>query len=110
MLVVKGDDVDCNGLSNSNRTKEVKLIINLTITKRDYAIAMGSATAIALLFCISYIATVVIFNVRKNRKLGRLEMINEQDEDINEQAPSPSMTTEVTTSYVEIIKCTRNGL
>ncbi|XP_014484274.1 PREDICTED: SID1 transmembrane family member 1-like isoform X2 [Dinoponera quadriceps] len=90
VLVVKGDDVDCNGTSNSNpdRTKSVTLIIDSTITKRDYVIAMGSTTAIAVLFCISYITAVVIFNIRRSRELKRSETINEQDQDINEQAPS----------------------
>ncbi|XP_011155014.1 SID1 transmembrane family member 1 isoform X2 [Harpegnathos saltator] len=95
ILVVKGNDADCNSLSNSTfRTKNVTLIINPTITKRDYVIATGSTTAIAVLFCISYITAVVIFNIRRSRKLKRLETINEQNENINEQAPSPSMTTE----------------
>lgn len=107
MLVVKGDDVDCNGMSNSNRTKKVTLVINSTISKRDYAIATGSAVAIAILFCISYITTVVIYNIKKNRNVEKLENINNETEGISEQVPSPS-TTEVVINAVET-KCAYSG-
>ncbi|XP_032663534.1 SID1 transmembrane family member 1-like isoform X2 [Odontomachus brunneus] len=92
ILVVKGDDVDCNDTSISSplRTKNVTLIINPTITKRDYIIATGSVMTIIVLFCVLYITTVVIFNIKKNRKLERLETINDQSEGTNEQAASPS--------------------
>lgn len=96
MLVVKGEDTDCNGASGNNplRRKNVTLIINPTITERDYIIATGSAGAIALCFCIFYITAVVVFNIRKSRKFIQ-EPINEQNQDINEYAPSPSVTREV---------------
>ncbi|XP_029169765.1 SID1 transmembrane family member 1-like [Nylanderia fulva] len=95
VLVVKAEDTDCNGISSRNplRTKNVTLIINPTITKRDYIIASGSAGAIGLCFCIFYITAVVVFNIRKNREF--VEPINEQNQDINDQVPSPSMPGEV---------------
>ncbi|KAL6432784.1 hypothetical protein ACFW04_006278 [Cataglyphis niger] len=96
VLVVKGEDTDCNGASGNNplRRKNVTLIINPTITERDYIIATGLAGAIALCFCIFYITAVVVFNIRKSRKFIQ-EPINEQNQDINEYAPSPSVTAEV---------------
>lgn len=80
VLVVKGDDTDCNGTLGSHplRTKNITLVINPTVTKHAYIIASASALAIALLFCISYITGVIVFNVRE-RKLERQEPINEQE-------------------------------
>ncbi|CAL1681359.1 unnamed protein product [Lasius platythorax] len=97
VLVVKGEDTDCNGISGSNplRTKNVTLIISPTITKRDYIIASGSAGAIALCFCIFYITAVVVFNIRKSREYAKQEPINEENQDIADHVPSPSMTGEV---------------
>ncbi|XP_024882541.1 SID1 transmembrane family member 1-like isoform X1 [Temnothorax curvispinosus] len=92
VLVVKGEDTDCNGLSSSNplRTKNVTLIVNPTITKRDYVVASASAAAIVLGFCISYIMAVIVFNIRETKKLATQEPINEQSQDVNEHVPSPS--------------------
>lgn len=104
VLVVKGDDADCNGLSDSklDRTKKITLVINPTISKHDYVIATASVTTIAVLFCISYITTTIIFNIKKNRKLKRLEMINDQNEDVDEQVPSTSsVTIEVMENVIE---------
>lgn len=97
VLVVKGEDTDCNGISGSNplRTKNVTLIISPTITKRDYIIASGSAGAIALCFCIFYITAVVVFNIKKSREYAKQEPINEENQDIADHVPSPSMTGEV---------------
>lgn len=96
VLVVKGEDTECNGISESNplRTKNVTLIINPTINKQDYIVATGSAGAIALCFCIFYIMAVIMFNIKKSRELMQ-EPINEQNQDINDYMPSPSMTREV---------------
>ncbi|XP_071555084.1 SID1 transmembrane family member 1 isoform X1 [Temnothorax nylanderi] len=93
VLVVKGEDTDCNGLSSSNplRTKNVTLIVNPTITKRDYVVASASAAAIVLGFCVCYIMAVIVFNIRETKKLATQEPINEQSQDVNEHVPSPSM-------------------
>lgn len=101
VLVVKGDDTDCNGLSSSNplRTKNVTLIVNPTITKRDYVVASASAAAIILGFCISYITAVIVFSIRESKKLATQEPINEQSQDVNEHVQSPSMVGEVTNDY-----------
>ncbi|KAG5327516.1 SIDT1 protein, partial [Pseudoatta argentina] len=94
VLVVKGEDTDCNGLSSSNplRTKNVTLIVNPTITKRDYVVASVSAAAMVLGFCIIYITAVIVFSIRESKKLATQELINEQD--FNEHIPSPSMVEE----------------
>lgn len=96
MLVVKGEDTECNGISESSplRTKNVTLIINPTTSKQDYIVATASAGAIALCFCIFYITAVIMFNIRKSRELIQ-EPIDEQNQDINNYVPSPSMTREV---------------
>jgi len=96
VLVVKGEDTECNGISESSplRTKNVTLIINPTISKQDYIVATASAGAIALCFCIFYITAMIMFNIRKSRELIQ-EPINEQNQDINDYVPSPSMTREV---------------
>jgi len=97
VLVVKGEDTDCNGLSNSNplRTKNVTLIVNPTITKRDYIVASVSAAAIVLGFCIIYITAVIVFSIRESKKFATQDSINE-NQDFNEHIPSPSMVEEVT--------------
>lgn len=96
VLVVKGEDTDCNGLSSSNpiRTKNVTLIVNPTITKRDYIVASVSAVAIVLGFCIIYITVVIVFSIRESKKLATQDPINDQD--FNEHIPSPSVVEEVT--------------
>ncbi|KAL6257470.1 hypothetical protein P5V15_011040 [Pogonomyrmex californicus] len=96
VLVVKGEDSDCNGLSSNNplRIKNVTLIVNPTITKRDYVIASASAVAIVLGFCIFYIIAVIVYSIRESKKLAMQEPINEQSQDVNEYAPSPSMVGE----------------
>lgn len=99
VLVVKGDDTDCNGLLGSNllRTKNVTLIIKPTITKHDYIIASGSVVAVALLFFLTYVTAVIVFNIREGKKLERQELLNEQEQsNIDAYAPSPSITGEVT--------------
>ncbi|XP_011060636.1 PREDICTED: SID1 transmembrane family member 1-like isoform X1 [Acromyrmex echinatior] len=95
VLVVKGEDTDCNGLSSSNllRTKNVTLIVNPTITKRDYVVASVSAAAIVLGFCIIYITAVIVFSIRESKKLATQDLINE-NQDFNEHIPSPSMVKE----------------
>ncbi|XP_012233210.1 SID1 transmembrane family member 1 [Linepithema humile] len=95
ILVVKEDDTDCSGVPGNNllRTKNVTLIINPTITKWDYIVASGSAAAIIIAFCISYIVTVIIFNIREGRRFEQ-EVINDS-QDINEYAPSPSTIGEI---------------
>ncbi|KAH0946843.1 hypothetical protein HN011_008569 [Eciton burchellii] len=87
VLVVKEDDADCNGLSDSNplRIKNVTLVISPTVTKRDYIIASTLAGGIVLFFCISYITVVIISKIRKRRKQ---EPINEQTSDVNVASPS----------------------
>ncbi|KYQ59051.1 SID1 transmembrane family member 1 [Trachymyrmex zeteki] len=94
VLVVKGEDTDCNGLSSSNpiRTKNVTLIVNPTITKRDYIVASVSAVAIVLGFCIIYITVVIVFSIRESKKLATQDPINDQD--FNEHIPSPSVVEE----------------
>lgn len=101
MLVVKGEDSDCSGLSSSDplRTKNVTLIVNPTITKQDYIVASASAAAIILVFCISYIIAVIIFTIKESKKLATQEPLNEQSQDVNEHLPSPSMIGEVTNEY-----------
>ncbi|XP_018401340.1 PREDICTED: SID1 transmembrane family member 1-like [Cyphomyrmex costatus] len=96
ILVVKGEDTDCNGLSNSNplRTKNVTLILNPTISKRDYVVASMSAAAIILGFCIVYITAVIVFNIRESKKLATQDPINDQNQDFNEHVPSPSVVEE----------------
>ncbi|KAL0130708.1 hypothetical protein PUN28_002379 [Cardiocondyla obscurior] len=100
VLVVKGDDSDCNGLAGSNplRTKNVTLIVTPTITKRDYVVASISAAAIVLGFCVSYITAVIVLNIRERKKLAMQEMLDEQSQNDNENvagiAPSPSMVGE----------------
>ncbi|XP_072758199.1 SID1 transmembrane family member 1 [Anoplolepis gracilipes] len=92
VLVVKGEDTDCNGMSGSSnplRMKNVTLIINPTITKRDYIVASAAVGTIALCFCIFYITAVVMFNIRKSRNFIQ-EPMNEQNQDITDQMPSPS--------------------
>lgn len=98
VLVVKGEDTDCNGLSSSDplRVKNVTLIVNPTITKRDYVVASASAAAIVLGFCVSYMMAVIVFNIRESKRLAAREPINEQSQDVNEHIPSPSMVEEVT--------------
>jgi len=100
VLVVKGEDTDCNGLPSSNpiRVKNITLIVNPTITKWDYVVASASAAAIILGFCISYITAVIVFNIRESKKLATQEPINEQSQDVNEHIPSPSMMEEVNNS------------
>ncbi|XP_012056983.1 PREDICTED: SID1 transmembrane family member 1-like [Atta cephalotes] len=95
VLVVKGEDTDCNGLSSSNplRTKNVTLIVNPTITKRDYVVASVSAATIVLGFCIIYITAVIVFSIRESKKLATQDSINE-NQDFNEHIPSPSMVEE----------------
>ncbi|EFN66381.1 SID1 transmembrane family member 1 [Camponotus floridanus] len=105
VLVVKGEDTECNGISESSplRTKNVTLIINPTISKQDYIVATASAGAIALCFCIFYITAVIMFNIRKSRELIQ-ESINEQNQDINDYVPSPSMTREVTSKQWDSVE------
>ncbi|GAB1859726.1 SID1 transmembrane family member 1 [Camponotus japonicus] len=105
VLVVKGEDTECNGISESSplRTKNVTLIINPTISKQDYIVATASAGAIALCFCIFYITAMIMFNIRKSRELIQ-EPINEQNQDINDYVPSPSMTREVTSKQGDSVE------
>lgn len=102
VLVVKGEDTDCSGLSSSDplRTKNVTLIVNPTVTKRDYVVASASAAAIVLGFCISYITAVIIFNIRESKKLAAQEPINDRSQDMNEHMPSLSMVGEVINEYL----------
>ncbi|XP_011702065.1 PREDICTED: SID1 transmembrane family member 1-like isoform X2 [Wasmannia auropunctata] len=96
VLVVKGEDTDCNGLSSSNplRTKNVTLIVSPTITKRDYVVASALAAAIVLGFCVCYITAEIVFSIRESKRLATQEPINEQSQDVNEHMPSPSMVEE----------------
>lgn len=82
--------------SNPLRTKNITLTVNPTITKWDYIVASASAAAITIGFCISYVVTIIIFNIREGRKLAQ-EPMNEESQDINEQ--SPSTVGEVTIKY-----------
>lgn len=107
-LVVKEDDTDCNGSSISNplRTKNVTLVINPTITKRDYIIASVSAAGIILFFCIFYVTVVIIFKIREGRTCE--EPINDQSQDVN--APSPSMVGEVSRANILAVMYIRKSI
>ncbi|KAK2580071.1 hypothetical protein KPH14_012354 [Odynerus spinipes] len=95
VLVVKGDDTDCNGVPSTSllRSKSVTLTVNASITKHDYIVASCVAASIIISFCICCVVAVVVGKIKEGKRI-REELIN-RDSEISENIPSPSTLEEV---------------
>ncbi|XP_043279627.1 SID1 transmembrane family member 1-like isoform X2 [Venturia canescens] len=96
VLVVKGDDTDCNGtVGDPNRRKTVHLLIKRSISKEDFITASALALSIGVGFCTIYIFGVVMHRVRKGRELRERLLSDLEESEQPEHLPSPSTVDEV---------------
>ncbi|KAK0176733.1 hypothetical protein PV328_000840 [Microctonus aethiopoides] len=95
VLVVKGDDIDCIGeMGNSNREKNISLIITENITKAEGIKAAAISLIIGAAFCSIYGISVIMHNACIRRKL-RQQLLNEPD------SPPPPPEQLLTPSVIE---------
>lgn len=96
VLVVKGDDTDCDGQTSaiSSRNKKVTLTIHASITKEDYIIASTIVILVIFTFCVAFIVSVIIFKIREGRKIEQ-DLLRRESEQLDEPIPSPSTIEEV---------------
>ncbi|XP_015588840.1 SID1 transmembrane family member 1-like [Cephus cinctus] len=94
VLVVKGDDTDCTGVTSlfTSRHKNVTLTIKPSITKKDYIVASSIVLSMFMGFCIFYIIGIAVFQIREGRKLREQLLSEHDDQDGNEHIYSPSVT------------------
>lgn len=96
VLVVKGDDTDCNGVLSTRllRSKNITLTVNASITKKDYVVASCAAAFVIIIFCACCVVAVIVGKIREGKKL-REEMLTDRDNEISQNIQSPSTLEEI---------------